>query len=132
MAHNLRQCQVLVAKAVQAGAQALFLPEASDYIASSGEETVKLARATHESEFVVGLCAEARRARLPIHVGVHEPGHFSPSKVRNTVLWIDERGDIAHRYQKIHLFDVDIQGCPVLKESKSVSSYDPCLFVFGF
>ncbi|KAK0615249.1 carbon-nitrogen hydrolase [Bombardia bombarda] len=119
MAHNLRQCRVLVKKAVNAGAKALFLPEASDYIGISGAETVKLVKSVHDSEFVLGLQEEARREKLPIHVGVHEPG-LDVSKVKNTVLWIDEKGEIAHRYQKIHLFDVDIKDGPVLKESNCV------------
>jgi predicted amidohydrolase len=97
--------------------QALFLPEATDYIASSAVESVSLVKPAQESEFVLGLREEARRERLPIHVGVHEPG-LDPYKVKNTVLWIDEHGDIAQRYQKIHLFDVDIAGGPVLKESE--------------
>jgi predicted amidohydrolase len=97
--------------------QALFLPEASDYIAGSGAETVSLVQPVDKSEFVLGLREEARREKLPIHVGVHEPG-VDAAKVKNTVLWIDERGEIAHRYQKIHLFDVDIKDGPVLKESK--------------
>ncbi|KAL2162517.1 hypothetical protein VTH06DRAFT_7431 [Thermothelomyces fergusii] len=119
MAHNLSQCRILVQKAAQAGAKALFLPEASDYIASSPAETVALVRPVSKSEFVLGLQEEARREKLPIHVGVHEPG-LDPTKVKNTVLWIDERGEIAHRYQKIHMFDVDIKDGPVLKESNSV------------
>jgi predicted amidohydrolase len=97
--------------------QALFLPEATDYIASSGEESSRLVKPVHESEFVLGLRDEARREKLPIHVGVHEPG-LDPHRVKNTVLWIDERGEIAQRYQKVHLFDVDIKGGPVLKESQ--------------
>lgn len=30
------------------------------------------------------------------------------------------KGEITHRYQKLHLFDVDIKDGPVLKESHSV------------
>ncbi|KAK4459717.1 carbon-nitrogen hydrolase [Cladorrhinum samala] len=119
MAHNLRQCQVLVKKAVKAGAKALFLPEATDYIGSTPQETVGLVKPVNESEFVLGLREEARREKLPIHVGVHEPG-LDRQKVKNTVLWINEHGEIAHRYQKMHLFDVEIKDGPVLKESKSV------------
>ncbi|KAK5661590.1 hypothetical protein OQA88_9688 [Cercophora sp. LCS_1] len=119
MAHNLRLCQQLVSKAARSGANALFLPEATDYIASSADESVGLVKPVDESEFVLGLREEARRERLPIHVGVHEPGVDS-RKVKNTVLWINENGDIAQRYQKIHLFDVDIKDGPVLKESASV------------
>ncbi|KAK3348504.1 carbon-nitrogen hydrolase [Neurospora tetraspora] len=119
MANNLRQCQILVKKAVNAGAKALFLPEATDYISSSAEESLSLVKPVHESEFVLGLQEEARREKLPIHVGVHEPSQTS-QRVKNTVLWINEQGEIAHRYQKIHLFDVDIKGGPVIKESQSV------------
>lgn len=99
----------------------MFLPEASDYIAISGEETVKLVKPVHASSFVLGLREEARREKLAIHVGVHEPGLVT-HRVKNTVMWINERGEIAHRYQKIHLFDVDIKHGPVLKESKSVEA----------
>ncbi|KAJ4401740.1 Carbon-nitrogen hydrolase [Neurospora sp. IMI 360204] len=119
MANNLRQCQILVKKAVNAGAKALFLPEATDYIPSSAEESLGLVKPVHESEFVMGLQEEARREKLPIHVGVHEPSQTS-QRAKNTVLWINEQGEIAHRYQKIHLFDVDIKGGPVIKESQSV------------
>jgi predicted amidohydrolase len=63
------------------------------------------------------LREEARREKLSIHVGVHESGSDT-QRVKNTVLWIDDAGEIAHRYQKIHLFDVDIKDGPVLKESK--------------
>jgi predicted amidohydrolase len=40
--------------------------------------------------------------------------------VKNTLIWIDADGEIKHRYQKLHLFDVEIEGGPVLRESKSV------------
>jgi predicted amidohydrolase len=40
--------------------------------------------------------------------------------VKNTLLWIDEQGKITQRYQKLHLFDVEIKDGPVLKESSSV------------
>ncbi|KAK3682869.1 carbon-nitrogen hydrolase [Podospora appendiculata] len=119
MANNLRQCQLLVKKAIHAGAKALFLPEAADYIAGSGEETVSLVKSVQDSEFVLGLREEARREKLSIHVGIHEPG-LDAKKVKNTVLWIDERGEIAHRYQKVHLFDVEIKNGPVLQESRCV------------
>jgi predicted amidohydrolase len=99
--------------------QALFLPEASDYIASSGAETVSLVRSVKDSEFVLGLQKEARQAKLPINVGIHEPAQGG-AKVKNTLIWIDEQGEIAHRYQKIHLFDVEIKDGPVLKESAYV------------
>ncbi|EEP80961.1 conserved hypothetical protein [Uncinocarpus reesii 1704] len=110
MAHNLIQCQILVQKAVRA---------ASDYIASSSTESLFLVRPVHESDFVLGLQKEARLAKLPINVGIHEPAQGG-EKVKNTLIWIDESGKITQKYQKLHLFDVDIKGGPVLKESRNV------------
>jgi deaminated glutathione amidase len=117
MANNLRQCQVLVKKAASAGAKALFLPEASDYIAGSPAETLSLVRSVEESQFVTGLQKEAASEGIALHVGVHEPGE-DKTKVKNTLLWIDETGRITQRYQKIHLFDLEMKDGPVLRESE--------------
>jgi predicted amidohydrolase len=54
-----------------------------------------------------------------VNVGIHEPT-ASGKKVKNTSIWVDERGNITQRYQKIHLFDVEIENGPILKESNSV------------
>ena len=40
--------------------------------------------------------------------------------MKNVLLWIDGNGEITQKYQKLHLFDVEIEGGPVLKESNSV------------
>ncbi|KAJ9647969.1 Carbon-nitrogen hydrolase [Coniosporium tulheliwenetii] len=118
LAHNLSQCQTLVQKAAEAGAQALFLPEASDYIATSAASSLSLVQPATTSPFVQGLQSSARQHSLPIHVGLHEPG--ASGKVQNTLIWISETGEITHRYQKLHLFDVSIAGGPMLQESASV------------
>ncbi|KAK7531927.1 putative nitrilase [Phyllosticta citricarpa] len=127
MVHNLNQCRTLVAKAASLGAKALFLPEASDYIASSPAESIALAKPITTSPFVLGLQEAARAHKLPIHVGIHEPaeeqgsqGEKQKKRLKNTVVWIDEEGVVGHRYQKLHLFDVEIDGGPILKESESV------------
>ncbi|KAH8731253.1 carbon-nitrogen hydrolase [Phaeosphaeriaceae sp. PMI808] len=113
MANNLAQCHSLVQKASAAGAKALFLPEASDYIGSS-----ELCKSVEKSEFVIGLRKEAQRYRISINVGIHEPA--PGKKVKNTLIWIDEQGQITQRYQKLHLFDVNIANGPHLIESENV------------
>ncbi|KAJ9643157.1 uncharacterized protein PV06_05567 [Exophiala oligosperma] len=123
MMHNLAQCQRLVHRAVEAGAKALFLPEASDYIASSPAESLSLCQDVTKSLFVRGLQQAARENRLPINVGIHEPTEPPSKKIKNTLIWIDKEGDIVHRYQKLHLFDIDLRpDGPRMKESDSIES----------
>lgn len=54
-------------------------------------------------------------------MGVHEPSDDPKSnRIKNTLLWINEVGEITQRYQKLHLFDLELPGRPPLKESKIV------------
>ncbi|KAH7414177.1 carbon-nitrogen hydrolase [Phaeosphaeria sp. MPI-PUGE-AT-0046c] len=124
MVNNLNQCQILVQKASAAGAQALFLPEACDYIGSKD-----LCKSVETSEFVQGLKSEAKKYKLPISVGIHEPA--ASEKVKNTLIWINENGDITQRYQKLHMFDVDIEKGPSLKESDGVERGQELLTPFS-
>ncbi|KAI5803397.1 nitrilase [Peziza echinospora] len=115
---NLNACTLLVKKAVAAKAKVLFLPEASDYISSSPAESLALCVPASKSLFVRGLQQLAKDNALPINVGIHEPAPDG-ERVRNVSVWIDEKGEITKRYQKVHVFDVDIEGGPRLMESKS-------------
>lgn len=117
LSHNLTQAQSLVRKAHAAGASVLFLPEASDYLTTGS--SLGLCKPITSSPFVRGLQDSAKQYSLPINVGIHEPG-TDGQKVKNTSIWIDETGEITQRYQKIHMFDVDINNGPQLKESNGV------------
>ncbi|KXT13240.1 hypothetical protein AC579_1722 [Pseudocercospora musae] len=115
---NLAQCRVVIAKAKAAGAKAVFLPEASDYIGRDQTETISLCKPVSESDFVLGLQEDAKKHKLPISVGIHEPSDDPNSKrIKNTLIWIDEQGEITQRYQKVHLFDLEIKDGPIMKES---------------
>ncbi|KAK3069234.1 Carbon-nitrogen hydrolase [Teratosphaeriaceae sp. CCFEE 6253] len=121
MTHNLAQCRIVIQKAVAKGAKALFLPEASDYIGGSPDESLSLCRPVSKSAFLLGLQEEAKKHKLPISVGVHEPSDEPESeRIKNTLLWINEDGEIAHRYQKLHLFDLEVEGGPSMRESNTI------------
>ena len=80
--------------------------------------------------FVNGLRKLAGEFGLGVVVGVHEPADSGgvgaevgkkeegKRRVRNVCLYIDESGAVRRRYQKVHVFDVDIEGGPRIKESK--------------
>ena len=139
MKHNLSQVQILVSKAIAAGAkvrliapkdninlahpvrkQALFLPEASDWISHSGEETLTLVRSVKDSLYVRGLQKLAKENKLAITAGIHEPGEKGSGKVKNTAIWISEGGEIVERYQKLHMFDMELTNGPHAHEGEYV------------
>lgn len=67
-----------------------------------------------------GLQEAAKDHKLAINVGVHEPTDPPGKRIKNTLLWINTKGEIAHRYQKVHLFDIDLRPeGPEMKESNS-------------
>ncbi|KAL2063013.1 hypothetical protein VTL71DRAFT_6085 [Oculimacula yallundae] len=115
MSHNLALCQQLVKKAVDAGAKALFLPEATDYIASSPSESLSLARPMSSSPFMLGLQKSALESKIAINVGIHVP--TSSGKMLNRSCWINEKGEIESYYDKLHLFDYGN-----LRESDSIEA----------
>ena len=57
---------------------------------------------------------------MAVNVGVHEPA--TGNKLLNTLLWITKDGEISHKYQKLHLFDVNLERGPVIQESNSTES----------
>ncbi|KAJ2892901.1 carbon-nitrogen hydrolase [Zalerion maritima] len=109
--------------------QVLFLPEASDYIASSPEESLSLAQDESSSRFVTGLCDAAREHGVGISVGIHVPAGTSAAtietatenvpKLFNRLVYIAPNGavDAAATYDKLHLFD---RGA--LQESRTVEA----------
>ena len=76
-----------------------------------------LVKSVKDSEYVRGLQQLSKKNNLDITAGIHEPGLESSGKIRNTSIWISE-GVIIQRYTKLHLFDMDIKGGPVSRESE--------------
>ncbi|RKP28390.1 carbon-nitrogen hydrolase [Metschnikowia bicuspidata] len=128
---NARVVSKAIDKAIQAKAKVLFLPEAADYISRNADHSVQLASRSR-TDFLEPIQQKIRSFHSPgqkddgimVAIGVHEPasGENRDKKVQNNQLWISNTGEIVHRYQKVHLFDVNIPNGPILKESESVES----------
>ena len=70
---------------------------------------------------MLGLQKTAHEHSLSINVGIHEPTDPPSKRIKNTLIWIDTKGEIVHRYQKLHMFDIDLRpDGPHLKESDSI------------
>lgn len=129
IADNLAQVVTLVKRAAEAGAKAVFLPEATDFIAPTAR-VGELTRSQDNQAFVTGVQKAAKDAGVWVSVGVHEPPSQEQDakdqaekegrlRCYNTQLLIDQKGDILDKYRKLHLFDVDIKGGLKILESDS-------------
>lgn len=117
---NARVVNKLIDQAVKAKAQVLFLPEASDYLGRNAAHLIALAQ--HLARFVEDVRHHLRQANsdMRVSIGVHEPGATTDARIKNVHLWIEPDGTVAHSYQKIHLYDVNVPNGPILMESKAV------------
>lgn len=97
----------------------IFLPEASDFIASSSAESLSLTNSLSTSLFLKDISETAREESIWISVGVHESSPNDPKHIFNTHVIIDQEGALLQAYHKIHLFDVDIKNGPRLLESNT-------------
>lgn len=114
-AANLRIACELVRRAADQGAELVCLPEMWSFI---GSDPDKVAGA----ETLEGPSMSAMQA-LASTLGVWLlPGSFAeisevPGRVYNTSVVYDPEGEVRGVYRKIHLFDVDVPGGAVFKES---------------
>ncbi|KAI0911358.1 carbon-nitrogen hydrolase [Ustulina deusta] len=85
----------------------LFLPEASDYIGTSAQESLSLARPVASSPFVTGLQAAAARHSIAVHVGIHVPVTVKPSAPPTTTPPADPVNDASSPSPSIPRSDED-------------------------
>ena len=111
---NRKQAGELLDEAADGGADLAALPEVWTYMGSAR-------RHREVAEPVPGQTSEwlaetARRRSMWILGGsILEAG--DDGAVFNTSLLFDRNGELAARYRKIHLFDVDLPGQPPIRES---------------
>ena len=77
LSKNLEAVSRIVTDAARAGAKMIFLPEASDFIASAAE-VPSLTKPLAQNELVQGLRAKAKETGVWVSVGVHEPVRALP------------------------------------------------------
>ncbi|WFD06352.1 beta-ureidopropionase [Malassezia vespertilionis] len=117
---NLGVAVQLIAKAAAAGAKAVFLPEATDFIAPA-QAVPALTRSDEHAEFVREICAAAKQHLVWVSVGIHEAPRHTEDSARcfNSQLLVDPCGVLRACYRKLHLYDVDIQHGPSILESNT-------------
>jgi deaminated glutathione amidase len=115
---NLAAALAAVAEAKGAGADYLLTPEMTNIIESK-RERLMAAIVDEESDPTLAALREAARAhRIYVHIGSLAV-KASPDKAANRSFLIDRSGEIVARYDKIHMFDVDLAGGESYRESRS-------------
>ncbi|EFJ42479.1 hypothetical protein VOLCADRAFT_66991 [Volvox carteri f. nagariensis] len=119
-AANLNTCARLAKEAVEAGCRMLFLPECFSFIGENQGESVAAAQPL-TGPLMTAYRELARSLGLWMSLGGFQEEGPDPRHIYNTHVVVDSNGDLAARYRKIHLFDVDVPNGPVLMESRSTA-----------
>lgn len=126
---NVRRSLELIEQAAGAGAQAVFLPEAFAFIGGNKGKRAMAEVVPGSGPIFSALQESATRLSIDIVAGgFHEaiPGETDngSGQTWNTCLHFNSAGELAARYRKIHLFDVELADGTVLTESANTRAGD--------
>lgn len=125
---NLAEAERLIELAVQAGARLIALPEFFCIMAMKDSYVVKAREAEGDGPVQTFLARMAKKHKVWL-IGGSVPLQASvPNKVRNSCLVYDERGKQIARYDKIHLFGLDL-GNERYQEAKLIEPGDKVVVV---
>jgi predicted amidohydrolase len=116
---NLGEAEELIEIAVRRGAELVSLPENFSFLGTEEDKIDQAEAIAHKSEKF--LKTMAQRFQVTI-LGGGFPVPVNSSKVYNTALLIDPSGTELARYQKVHLFDVNLPDGNTYRESSTVMS----------
>src|SRR5262245_23775976 len=123
---NLDAAVRLIEEAKSDGAEYVLTPEMTNILEVKRE---RLFAAISPEENDAGLAAFrelARRLHIFLHIGSLAI-KLSPEKAANRSFLIDPEGEITARYDKIHMFDVDLAGGESYSESRTYRPGDTAM-----
>jgi len=129
-AANGRAIEQAIGEAAAGGAEILFTPEMSGLLDRNSARAAKSLRPEDKDEVLAAVRQAARRHGIWLHLGslaVLVDG----GKVANRSFVIDREGEIRARYDKIHLFDVDLPTGESWRESNVYSAGKGVVLVNG-
>ncbi|PIW51473.1 MAG: hydrolase [Zetaproteobacteria bacterium CG12_big_fil_rev_8_21_14_0_65_54_13] len=128
---NLEQASLLLQQAASAGAELAVLPENFSLMGASPSDKQMLAEPQEQSTVLAFLSAQAITHRMAI-VGGSTLLQGGQGKLRNACPVFTADGRMCAIYDKIHLFDVDLDGGESYCESATVVAGEyPCAVELG-
>ncbi len=114
---NLDKAEALIRRAAKGGAVYVQTPENTGLMELKPELVVEAAETEGKNVALARLKALARELRIWLHVGSLAV-KLDKVRVANRSYLIDPEGRIAARYDKLHMFDVDLPGGESYRESQ--------------
>lgn len=105
---NAEALTAAIADAAAGGAAMLFTPEMSGMLDGNRERALATARAEGDDRVLARVREEAAKQGLWVHLGSLALKADGEEALVNRGFVVDPAGDIVARYDKIHLFDVDL------------------------
>jgi len=117
-ASNIDEAVRLIGEAKTAGADYVLTPEMTNILAAKREQLFAVVVEEEVDASLATFRELARKLGIYVHVGSLAI-KISPDRAANRSFLIDPKGDIAARYDKIHMFDVDLAGGESYRESRN-------------
>jgi predicted amidohydrolase len=122
-AANIETVARLIAEASAAGAAYVQTPEMTNILALKREDLFASIVSEANDPSLAALCELARQHAIHLHVGSLAI-RLSDDKAANRSFLIDPSGEIVARYDKIHMFDVDLDNGESYRESRNYTPGD--------
>lgn len=117
-AQNVDAATKLIKEAKTGGAEYVLTPEMTNILERKREDLFAALAPEEKDRSLAAFRDLARRLGIWVHVGSLAI-EVLPQKAVNRSFLIDPKGEIAARYDKIHMFDVDLAGGESYRESGS-------------
>ena len=115
---NIDDAVRMIGEAKAAGAAYVPTPEMTNILAAKREQLLAVVVEEEMDASLATLREVARELGIYVHVGSLAI-KVSHDRAANRSFLIDPKGDIAARYDKIHMFDVDLAGGESYRESRN-------------
>lgn len=113
---NIQAAAALVCDARAAGAQLALMPENVSMMEWGRKNIIAKAMPEDEHKALAAFRELARETRLWLHCGSIAV-LLDGDQVANRTYFLDPRGDVVAHYDKIHMFDVDLDNGETYRES---------------
>lgn len=116
----------LLRQAADGGARFILTPEGSNFLEQRRGRREQVLTTENEDVFVQGVreFAAANAVWVLIGSAIVRSGHEGDDRAANRSLLVDDRGQVVARYDKLHVFDVDLPNGETYRESATVRPGD--------